>query len=145
MSSVLRWCLASLAALVIAGPLPAGAGPADFLGRWRIVEAFDDAASPLASPLAGTEVVFAEGHVDAPAPLGCGAARYTQVAVPPPGLFQGWFAGEVEADAFALAHRLAPEAETLRVDCDGGSFDYHRASGDLLVMLDGAILRLTRP
>jgi hypothetical protein len=121
------------------------AGPQGFAGAWRIVAAFDLGLEPSASPLIGAEVAFAESRVAAPHPLGCGGARFEEVTVPPLGLFQGAFTEEAEAEAFARAAGLGLAALTLRVDCDTGSFDYHVAGGDLLLMLDGVILRLRRP
>ncbi len=37
-----------------------------------------------------------------------------------------------------------PEIETLRVDCDTGSFGYHAAGRRLAIMLDGVIYLLDR-
>jgi len=133
------------------GLLPVLLSPAaalePFDGNWRIIGASDTAGTPAeAAPPVGESLTFLPDRVDGPHPLGCGGAAYDLVFVPPPGLFQGSLSQE-EAEAVAERLRLLPEAPTLRVDCDGGSFDYHalaEAPPRLVIMLDGRLVMLER-
>ncbi len=60
-------------------------------------------------------------------PFRCAQPGYTEVTVPPEGLFQGAMAGRDAADD---ADRMGfPDGEipTLRVDCPNATFDLHLA------------------
>lgn len=142
--------------------LPAWCGesrpPDAFAGAWRVVGGAAEAGAPAgatADPdLVGATVAFADGRVDAPHPLGCGGAAYEQDALSAQGLFQGVLD---DAGPDAAAHTLAraralgfsdAAAPTLRVNCDTGSFDYHRLPAPtpprLVLMLDWVIYTLER-
>jgi hypothetical protein len=121
-------------------------------GRWTIVEVrpapwLEPAApaAPTLRALIGAQIELARTQVRGPAPLACTGARYQSLAQPAPGLFQGALAGR--ADAAAQAARVGVvelPAATVRVDCANASFDFHRAGAGLVVLVDGAVLRLQR-
>lgn len=136
--------LPALAIGLLLSAVPAAAAPGPFAGTWRIVESSDLAGTPATAPLLGAELAFEADRVDGPHPLGCGGAAYHLAFVPPLGLFQGGLAPE-EAETVAERLQLLPEAPTLRVDCDSGSFDYHaQPTGPprLVIMLDEQLLTL---
>ena len=98
---------------------------------------------PQIRDLIGETVVFERRQLRGPAPLACRGARYEDVNVPPQGLFQGAFAGDARAAQHASTLGFdGPGVKTLRVDCENASFDFHHLDDRLLLMLDGAILRL---
>ncbi len=123
-----------------------------FAGVWRVVDA---AAAPWTpphrltkaeTPLLPSQIAFEASRVRGPSPVGCAHATYGTVLIPPKGLFQGSLPSGRES---ALARSLGlgpPEAPTLRVDCDTGTFDYHLDSkGRLVFVLDDVIYTMTRP
>jgi hypothetical protein len=121
-------------------------------GRWTVVQVqaapWLDATAPAAThlrALVGERVDLARTQVRGPAPLACAGARYQVLAVPADGLFQGALAGRADAATQAAGlglHELP--ASTVRVDCDNASFDFHRAGAGLVLLVDGAVLRLQR-
>jgi hypothetical protein len=121
-------------------------------GQWTVLQVqrpnWLAAESPIDSrlrTLIGEAVAFERARVRAPAPLTCTDARYQQLTVPAPGLFQGALDGRDDAQTQARALGLDPGgAPTLRVDCDNASFDYHRAGDHLLTLVDGSLVRLAR-
>lgn len=135
-----RLPLLTLAAGALLAATPLSAAPEPFAATWRIVESSDLGGAPVTAVLVGEELSFEADRVEGPHPLGCGGAAYELVFVPPLGLFEGGLAPE-EAEAVAERLQLLPEAPTLRVDCDSGSFDYH-AQPRLVIMLDGQLLTL---
>jgi hypothetical protein len=115
-----------------------------FGGTWRFIEAIQlTELDPEPSRFNGMTITFAPQVVEGPVPFGCEDARYENIAVPLQGLFQGYFEGE-QAIEFAQRFELPMEIDTLRVDCDTGTFDYHGGSGRMLIMLDGVIHILER-
>jgi hypothetical protein len=130
------------------GPSP----KATFAGAWRVVEA---TAAPWVkphtltrdeTPLLTHALSFERGEVRGPSPVGCAHATYGTVVVPPKGLFQGSLPEGQEA-AVAKALGLGPpDAATLRVDCDTGTFDYHLDNqGRLVFALSDVVYTMQRP
>lgn len=121
-------------------------------GRWTVVQVqaapWLEPTTPVAARvrnLVGARVELARSQVRAPAPLACSGARYQVLALPADGLFHGALAGRADAAALAAAAGLAAlPADTVRVDCDNASFDFHRAGAGLVLLLDGAVVRLQR-
>jgi hypothetical protein len=132
--------LAGLAGLATAGP---AAAQARYEGRWTIL-GIDD-ASPVkeGGEWIGRTITFSRNAIAAPSPLDCAKPTYEIVRVPPQGFFQGSMS-EAEAAAFAKRRNVTGEAETLRVSCDSGVFDYHAVGQRLVIMLDGVIYVLAR-
>lgn len=134
---------ALLLALLLMLPAGAGAGAGGnpLLGTWKVV-----GGEPNAGPYKGEIVEFTATEVMALPPLGCKNPRYETTRMPPEGLFQGTLpAGRqpAEAQRLGLGSDLVPGVD---VTCDTGLFSYHfRTDGDLLLGLDGLILRLHRP
>ncbi|MFB9069329.1 hypothetical protein [Pseudofulvimonas gallinarii] len=118
-------------------------------GAWVIVQAApppwqaDAGIDPRIRELIGETVVFERTRLRGPDPFACKGARYREFDMAVQGVFQGAL-----SDDPRLAQRAAtlgldgPEVRTLRIDCDNASFDFHRVDNRLLLMLDGAILRL---
>lgn len=121
-------------------------------GRWTIVEVRQapwlEPAAPVAAQLqalVGGQIELRRNQVRGPAPLACTGARYQTLAQPAAGLFQGALAGRTDAAALAAGVGVIElPAVTLRVDCANASFDLHRAGAELVVLVDGAVLRLQR-
>jgi hypothetical protein len=119
-------------------------------GRWTIVQVqparwLQPAVAPPAGARVGDTVELARTRVRGPAPIACAGARYQKLAQPAAGLFQGSLAGRADAVAQAAGVGVTDlPAVTIRVDCDNASFDFHRAGADLVVLIDGAVLRLRR-
>ena len=139
-----------MAALVLMGSPSAALTPTALQGPWIIARS--SAPDWIRSPgqqranLVGRRVSFEDGTVDAPAPIGCGHARYSLVESPPQGLFQGYLeAPDSAANAARELHLSVISTPTVRVDCDTGSFDYHvDERGELVIMLDQVLYHLTR-
>ena len=137
-------CLAGFA-IALAGLAGATAQAQEsFAGVWRIVGAVTASdAAPAFSRLVGETIDFESGKVTGPSPLACENARYETVTMGVPGLFQGALP-ETQAVRLAGGLGMPAEIETLRIDCDTGSFDYHAAGSRLVIMLDGVIYLLDR-
>lgn len=140
----------ALAAVALLGAraqaVPPSAGDR-IAGDWRIV---DGRPGPWAAPgeatpparLTGQRVVFNRGRIVRGGALACAAVHYQAVDLPAEGLFQGGLPAPAAASAaqLGIAHLPVP---SVRVDCDGGSFDYHLVRDDtLLVALDNMVWRL---
>ena len=98
---------------------------------------------PRIRELIGEAVVFERKRVRAPGVFGCHDANYTQLKLPPEGVFQGVPAAQGDAAGWSARLGLdTAQIDTLRVDCGKASFDYHRAGNVLLVLVDGSIVRL---
>jgi hypothetical protein len=135
--------------IILAAALVFAAGAAcaqdSFAGVWRITAAFDTSgSSPAFSRIVGKTIDFEPDAVTGPAPLACAGARYETVLMAAEGLFQGALP-ETQAIKVATGLGMAREIETLRVDCDTGSFDYHAAGDRLAIMLDNVIYLMDRP
>ena len=101
-------------------------------------------AQPRGAVLTGQVVHLGTTRVTAPHPLGCAAAHYEYVVTPAEGLFQGRLPAPAERSARALGVRALPLL-TLRLNCDGGVFDFHLLATDkALLGLDGVVWRLQR-
>lgn len=107
--------------VVDAQPLPGGEGAA--------------AAGNAGPALLGSLVRFERHQVVAGAPLSCRRAAYQQ-------LRQDRQVVLATLDAGAAGAGLPAIVTTLRVDCGEVRRDYHRAGDDLLVRVDGLLLRL---
>ena len=122
---------------------------ANFAGVWRIIDA---KPAPWIKPFALTKdkaplleyaVLFGDGEVIGPAPLGCKPAKFSTVIAGPEGLFQGRLP---KSDAPTIANAMGIQTTTFRVACPGGSFDYHLDSnGGLLIALNDVVYTLRRP
>lgn len=121
-------------------------------GRWTIVQVqpapwLPAAATPNSPPSAwlGERIDLGRNRVLGPAPIACAGARYRTLAQPADGLFQGALAGRANAAAQAASVGVTElPADTLRVDCDNASFDFHRAGPGLVLLVDGVVLHLQR-
>lgn len=149
MSPRLLAAIAVCLATVTATPHTAAAEPpAAFEGRWRIVAGepapWSKDKRPFMSVLK-SGVVFRAQMFSGMSPFGCVPPRYSVVAVPPKGLFQGALPA---ARAAELAKRLGfgdGETRTLRVDCANATFDFHVAGATLKMAVDDVVYTLARP
>jgi hypothetical protein len=136
-----------IAAAAAAFSVGAHAAEPSISGKWRITRSVvapwtDETGAGAPSLAVGSTVTFTRSLVAGPHPVGCRLARYEQTEVPTEGLFQG--AGISANDAISLG--LAGEKfEGVSVTCDGGVFEYHRASENSFVFaLDNRIWTLDR-
>lgn len=113
-------------------------------GEWLVVDAQalpgreGAAAAGNAGPaLLGSPVRFERHQVVAGAPLSCRRAAYQQLRQD-----RRIVLAALPAQAAAFAAGLPAVVTTLRVDCGGLRLDYHQAGDDLLVAVDGLLLRL---
>lgn len=132
---------------------PMGGTPeASFAGVWRIIDA---RPAPWVkphrlerrdAPYLEYALIFANGEVKGPSPLGCRHAQFGTTVVQPQGLFQGNLPKGREYDVAKAMNLEPPEITTARVNCDTGSFDYHfDHNGNLQTALDNVIYTLQRP
>ena len=140
--------LAILAMALAAHPTSvfAQAAPADISGQWHItaVEPAPWAAThPPDRRMVGSSIAFHDGRMAGPSAFACGGAQYEVVQTEPRGLFQGGLSADT-ADREAQALGIAKLTTTYRVNCNTGSFDFHKASDDLVIGYDNQILRLRR-
>lgn len=137
-------CVASVvAAAAVASPVVEGEGP------WRVTMGRAAPWLPVVQKAdtrawLGEEVRFSARALRGPGALSCVDARYEEVTLPVEGLFQG----NLPAPAATAAERLGVGQSPLpgvRVNCDRGSFDFHRVDADtLLVAVDNVIWTLGR-
>jgi len=118
-------------------------------GDWRLfrIEPAPWATGSLQLPPApldlGTRVQFLPQAARGAGVLECSGARFEKLVMPAEGLFQGGLP-KPASDAQALGLQPMP-VPTVRMDCDSGSFDFHRADADTLLMaLDHHILSFSR-
>ncbi len=115
-------------------------------GDWRI--ALSRAApwatdAGAAQAMVGARFALREGRASGPGPLSCGQARVQAIVSPPEGLFQGGL--PVPARDAAALGLAAVEVPGFRLECDSGSFDFHQADADtVLLALDNRILSFSR-
>jgi len=132
---------------------PTDAHPASsFAGTWRVIEA---KAAPWVkphqlekheAPLVEYALVFADGEVEGPSPLGCQHAKFAGTVVDAKGLFQGSLPAGREEDIAKAMNLRPPSITTVRVDCDTGTFDYHfDDDGNLRTAQNDVIYTLERP
>lgn len=137
-----------LLTLLLTTPAPGLAAPSDLAGSWRFTHAL---AAPWGAPLAGSAELAGQTlrltarSMAGPAPLDCGgAARLEATAYPAEGLFQGGLPAPATPAAQALGLGKFP-VEGLRVTCDQGSFEFHQADADTLLLgLDNRVWTLSR-
>lgn len=122
---------------------------ADVLGDWRVVRSrpapwlAPHLAPPAAALRIGAPVRLSEHGIDAPAPLACGQATLSTHRIPAEGLFQGGL-DRPAAQAAELGFGRGPH-DSLRIDCDSGSWDFHAIGDDVLLFaLDQRIYTLGR-
>jgi uncharacterized protein YecT (DUF1311 family) len=98
------------------------------------------------APLLEYALIFADGEVEGPSPLGCRHAKFATTVVEPKGLFQGSLPTGREEDVARALNLRPPSITTARVECDTGTFHYHfDYDGNLQTALDGVIYTLQRP
>jgi uncharacterized protein YecT (DUF1311 family) len=98
------------------------------------------------APLLEYALIFANGEVEGPLPLGCRHAKFATTVVEPKRLFQGSLPAGREEDIAKELNLRPPSITTVKVDCDSGTFDYHfDYDGNLQTALDGVIYTLQRP
>jgi hypothetical protein len=142
--------LALVLALCLAAPaqvMAATDSASSLAGPWRFTHA---RPAPWGEPLAGSAdltgqiLVLAANHMQGPAPLDCGPARLETTTYPAEGLFQGGLPAPAEPLAQALGIGQFPVAG-VRVTCDKGMFEFHRADADTLLLgLDNRVWTLSR-
>lgn len=139
----------ALCVLLSAGWLPSAlASPAELAGRWRFTHALPAPwGTPLAggADLAGKTLQLRAQAMQGPAPLDCaGAARLESTRYSAQGLFQG----NLPEPALRSAQQLGLGQRSvagLRVSCDKGVFEFHRADADTLLLgLDNRVWTLSR-
>jgi hypothetical protein len=134
--------------IALLSPAVAYASPA-LQGDWRLVRLqpapwiAEGEPLPPASLQPGLRLRFEPEALRGPGVLDCTGARYEALSIPAEGLFQGGLsAPRSQAEALGLNPSPVP---SLRLDCDAGSFDFHRADADtLLLALDNRILSFSR-
>ncbi len=146
---VIMSALAAFPALANAQAPAASASPGAYEGRWRIVGATRGPWLKGMPPFiqgVRSGVVIRAGKISGQAPYGCIDPRYTQLDLPPEGLFQGALASDRNAAATARALGFAAgPIPTLRADCDNASFEFHAVNPDSLkIGIDGAVYTLER-
>lgn len=136
--------------LLVAALLPgaAFATPA-LMGEWRLARlqpapwVAEGEAMPPPGLQPGQRIRFEADALRGPGVLDCAGARYQALSIPAEGLFQGGL-GAPRRQAEDLGLQPSP-VPSLRLDCDAGSFDFHRADADtLLLALDSRILSFSR-
>lgn len=122
---------------------------ADALGDWRVTRSrpapwlAPDIAPPAAALPIGATIRLSASGIDAPAPLACGRATTSRHRIPVEGLFQGGL-DRPTAQAAELGFGQGPH-DSLRIDCDSGSWDFHAIGADVLLFaLDQRIYTLSR-
>lgn len=124
----------------------AQAVPADVSGEWTITAVM---AAPWATStradrrMIGATIAFHDGRMAGPNAFTCGGAQYEVVQSEPRGLFQGGLSADT-ADRDAQTLGIPKLTTTYRVNCDTGSFDFHKAGDDLVIGYDNQILRLRK-
>lgn len=92
----------------------------------------------------GRTVRFDADRVNGPSVLACGNAHYSLVAQPAEGLFQGGLPAPAKGAASRLGITKFP-VPGVRLDCDRGSFDFHRVdTQSMLLAVDNVIWTLTQ-
>lgn len=146
------WLLAALVcilALFAVDAQAAGRNAATIEGSWRVARGVPGpwvSAGRTADARAwlGQTVQFEAGRVRGPGVLACGHARYEATRMPPDGLFQGVLPAPTQAAARALGLK-AGVVDGVRLSCDTGVFELHRADADtLLVAVDNVVWTLVR-
>lgn len=93
--------------------------------------------------LLGTRVRFERHRVRAETALACRRASYHWLRQPREEVLASL--APVGAGAMVAASELPAVVTTLRVECEHARFDYHQAGDDLLLRVDGYLLRLKPP
>lgn len=139
---VLTLCLAASAPT-----LGATASASSLVGPWRFTHA---TSAPWGEPLAGSTdlagqtLVLTARYMQGSSPLNCGSARLEATAYPAAGLFLGGLPAPAEPAAQTLGIGRFPVAG-VRVTCDKGVFEFHRADADTLLLgLDNRVWTLSR-
>jgi len=137
----------AVGASFVAAPATAGDGAPSIKGEWRITRAVvapwtDEADAGARPDWIGERVTFTSKAVKAPAPLGCGDAKYEATEVPLEGLFQGAGLSVEAANRIGLDGRAR---KGVALTCDTGVFDFHFAADDsMLLALDNRIWTFDR-
>lgn len=146
------WLLAALVCILALFALDAqaaGRGAAAPEGNWRVARGVvgpwvNGGRTADARAWLGQTVRFEAQRVRGPGVLACGNARYEATRVPPEGLFQGVLPAPTQDAARALGLK-AGAVDGVRLACDTGVFELHRADPDtLLLAVDNVVWTLVR-
>lgn len=144
LSRALCAAVLSISAVATASPMVVEGG-----GRWRVTIGTAAPWLPVVEKAdtrvwVGEELSFSARSLRGPGMFTCNNVRYETVSVPADGLFQGKLPAPTGAAAERLGIGKAP-LHSVRVNCDSGSFDFHRVDADtLLVAADNVIWTLDR-